>query len=58
MRSFASDGARGRHDGLAAITGVRTSTLTGVVRDASGGVLPGVTVEAASPALTEKSEPP
>src|SRR5688572_28798544 len=29
-------------------------TLTGVVRDASGGVLPGVTVEAASPALTEK----
>ena len=29
-------------------------TLTGTVRDASGGVLPGVTVEAASPALTEK----
>src|SRR5688500_18850948 len=29
-------------------------TLTGVVRDASGGVLPGVTVEATSPALTEK----
>ena len=29
-------------------------TLTGVVRDGSGGVLPGVTVEAASPALTEK----
>src|SRR5688500_2044188 len=29
-------------------------TLTGVVRDASGGVLPGVTVEASSPALTEK----
>jgi hypothetical protein len=29
-------------------------SLTGVVRDASGGVLPGVTVEAASPALIEK----
>src|SRR5437870_9906994 len=31
-----------------------TAGLTGVVRDASGGVLPGVTVEAASPALIEK----
>jgi hypothetical protein len=30
------------------------STLAGVVRDASGGVLPGVTVEASSPALIEK----
>src|SRR5262245_47044488 len=30
------------------------SSLTGVVRDASGAVLPGVTVEAASPALIEK----
>jgi hypothetical protein len=30
------------------------STITGVVRDTSGGVLPGVTVEAASPALIEK----
>ena len=30
------------------------SGLTGVARDASGGVLPGVTVEAASPALIEK----
>ena len=29
-------------------------TLTGTVRDASGAVLPGVTVEAASPALTER----
>jgi hypothetical protein len=29
-------------------------TITGVVRDASGGVLPGVSVEAASPALIEK----
>jgi hypothetical protein len=30
------------------------AALTGVVRDPSGGVLPGVTVEAASPALIEK----
>src|SRR6202521_5077147 len=31
-----------------------TATLTGVVKDASGAVLPGVTVEAASPELIEK----
>ena len=30
------------------------TTLAGVIRDASGGVLPGVTVEASSPALIEK----
>ena len=30
------------------------ASITGVVRDASGAVLPGVTVEAASPALIEK----
>ena len=30
------------------------TTLAGVVRDASGGVLPGVTVEASSPSLIEK----
>src|SRR5258707_3142264 len=30
------------------------SSITGVVRDASGAVLPGVTVEAASPALIER----
>src|SRR5258705_8012731 len=30
------------------------SSITGVVRDGSGAVLPGVTVEAASPALIEK----
>ena len=29
-------------------------SIAGVVRDASGAVLPGVTVEAASPALIEK----
>jgi hypothetical protein len=32
-----------------------SGAIAGVVRDASGGVLPGVTVEAASPALIEKS---
>jgi hypothetical protein len=31
------------------------ASLTGTVRDASGGVLPGVTVEASSPALIEKA---
>ena len=31
------------------------ATLSGTLRDASGGVLPGVTVEAASPALIEKA---
>ncbi|HMF95650.1 MAG TPA: carboxypeptidase-like regulatory domain-containing protein, partial [Vicinamibacterales bacterium] len=31
------------------------STLTGVARDTSGAVLPGVTVEAASPVLIEKT---
>src|SRR3977135_3561158 len=30
------------------------AAITGVAKDASGGVLPGVTVEAASPALIEK----
>jgi len=30
------------------------SGITGVVRDSSGGVLPGVSVEAASPALIER----
>ena len=31
------------------------ASLSGTVRDASGAVLPGVTVEAASPALIEKT---
>lgn len=33
---------------------VSTGSITGVVRDTSGAVLPGVTVEAASPALIER----
>src|SRR4029453_5225783 len=32
------------------------SQLTGLVRDESGGALPGVTVEASSPALIEKAK--
>ena len=39
---------------LAPATGFAQATLAGVVRDSSGGVLPGVTVETASPALIEK----
>ena len=31
-----------------------SGTIAGVVKDATGAVLPGVTVEAASPALIEK----
>lgn len=34
---------------------VAQSAIAGVVKDSSGGVLPGVTVEAASPALIERS---
>ncbi|MSO34934.1 MAG: carboxypeptidase regulatory-like domain-containing protein [Acidobacteria bacterium] len=33
----------------------QTSTISGTVKDASGGVLPGVTVEASSPVLIEKT---
>ena len=36
------------------VASAQTSTISGTVKDASGGVLPGVTVEAASPALIEK----
>jgi hypothetical protein len=36
------------------LAAAQTSTISGTVRDASGGVLPGVTVEVASPALIEK----
>jgi hypothetical protein len=43
--------------GLVSVATAQTSTagaIAGIVRDTSGGVLPGVTVEAASPALIEK----
>ena len=39
---------------VAAQGALERGTLTGTVRDASGAILPGVTVEAASPALIEK----
>jgi hypothetical protein len=39
---------------IASAQDVASGTLTGVIRDDSGAVLPGVTVEAASPALIEK----
>ena len=39
---------------LAAPAFAQTSGIAGGARDSSGGVLPGVTVEAASPALIEK----
>jgi hypothetical protein len=37
-----------------AVTSAQQSSMTGVVRDTSGAVLPGVTVEASSPALIER----
>ncbi|OLD12506.1 MAG: hypothetical protein AUJ01_16105 [Acidobacteria bacterium 13_1_40CM_3_65_5] len=39
---------------LPVVASAQTSTIAGTVRDTSGAVLPGVTVEAASPALIEK----
>src|SRR5438046_5052604 len=42
-----------RGDALAAQS-ASSGTIAGVVKDTSGAVLPGVTVEAASPALIEK----
>src|SRR5882762_9495654 len=40
---------------LAPHTAVAQSAIAGIVKDTSGAVLPGVTVEAASPALIEKT---
>ena len=40
---------------LCASTAAGQSTIAGVVKDTSGAVLPGVTVEATSPVLIEKS---
>src|SRR4249919_2898273 len=41
--------------GILPASALAQATLAGVVKDASGAVLPGVTVEAASPALIEKT---
>ena len=40
--------------GMASAQSASTGAIAGVVRDTAGAVLPGVTVEAASPALIEK----
>ena len=40
---------------VAAGQGIGAASIVGVVKDSSGGVLPGVTVEAASPVLIEKA---
>jgi hypothetical protein len=37
------------------VASAQTSAIVGTVRDASGGVLPGVTIEVSSPALIEKT---
>ena len=39
---------------IAPATAFAQASITGVVKDTSGAVLPGVTVEASSPALIEK----
>jgi len=39
---------------LSASAALAQATIAGIVRDSSGAVLPGVTVEATSPSLTEK----
>ena len=39
---------------MAPAAAAQDTGLVGVVKDATGGVLPGVTIEAASPALIEK----
>ena len=40
---------------ILATTAVHGQTIAGTVNDASGAILPGVTVEASSPALIEKT---
>src|SRR5688500_2638179 len=54
MRGFVNGLATAVTSLLLASSAFAQGTLTGTVRDASGGVLPGVTVEASSPALIEK----
>src|SRR5262249_34954822 len=43
------------HPALSRAQGTSTGAIAGTVKDASGAVLPGVTVEASSPALIEKT---
>ena len=46
--------ARAHLSGVLPASAFAQASITGVVKDSSGAVLPGVTVEAASPALIEK----
>lgn len=66
FRSFSKPPRRGRLCAAAAVVVVflllapgpaRAQSIGGVVTDTTGGVLPGVTVEARSPALIEQSAP-
>ena len=40
---------------IAPVSAFAQASITGIVKDTSGAVLPGVTVEAASPVLIEKT---
>ena len=55
MRALATGSLSLRQHFLLAIPAFSQTAVAGVVRDSSGAVLPGVSVEAASPALIEKS---
>ena len=55
FKQFALSGAFCLATWLVPTEGFAQSTIAGVVLDDSGGVLPGVTVEVASPALIEKN---
>src|SRR5687767_1655766 len=54
MRALGRTGAAVLWLVLAPAIAFAQASITGVVRDTSGAVLPGVTVEASSPALLEK----
>ena len=55
MRSFVCCLAVGALLAVPVAADAQSSGIAGIVRDSSGGVLPGVTVEAASPALIERT---
>ena len=53
MRGFLNIGLMAALTLLPAAAFAQSSSITGVVKDSSGGVVPGVTVEAASDVLIE-----
>lgn len=53
--TFAVVGLLSSLPGLATAQSVSTATIAGTIKDTTGGVLPGVTVEASSPVLIEKT---